>query len=307
MGHNDDIELKDGRVPYYEFLNYLQTMTSGDLDDLYEYSLHAYSASQKVIDNMEDMKGKYDVCAVDEFFQVLLNTTKILNLSSYIAKSLSPIGLKSQDFELFRVIEKTLKDFLNFTDSRNNLFIAPIVLGKLRAFPYEGNFKLFIDFLEKFPGIMQTFFKKNPVAFKEVFKYYKQPTLSHQEESRLSDLVFYLFYAQNASADMQDFRILEGNKFMDFRDRAMSYFVDEDGHVDFQQVPYDTSCLPALPDEKIAELKDAETKSFEVLRYLKEKVPVVKSEFEHYGNLVASKYELPPMLIAKYTTSRKVR
>lgn len=301
MGYGDnEAKLKDGKVSYGEYITYLKDLTAEDLDELYENSLVIFGGAQKVINILEDMKGKYDVCAVDEFFQVLLNTNLISSLSGYIGKSLTPIGLKRDDFELFRIVESTLKDIITFQNERFQLFFSPVISNKVRAFPYDGNFKAFMDFLDTYPGIMQDFFRKNPSAFKDILKHKRDETIVPEETSRISDLVFYIFYSKDAAKSLQNFKQIEKNKLMDFRDAAMMYLVDENGEADYFQRPYNTSHLPPVPDEKIEELKVAEAHSFELLHYLKEKAPIVKNEFENYGNLISQKYGLPVMRVYKH-------
>jgi len=293
---NKDI-LKDGKLSSVELEPYLKVYSIRDLVELYEYSSRVFEMATKVIDKMEEMKGKYDVCSSDEFFQVLLNTEKIYKLSAYIIKALSPIIIKDFDTSIFVEVERSIKDLITFKDYKDQLFLIPLINQKTRAFPYTGNLKIFFDFLNQNPGVMKNYFIKNPKAITEVIQCQKNKsdTISHEENLKVSDLIFCIFYKIESSKCFDDFKVLEQYNFMDFRNSAMSYFIDEDGYVDHLMCPYDTSCLQSVPEEKIKELQIAENESWEILNYLKEESSKVKSELHNYENLIMQKYNLPPI------------
>ena len=77
--------LEDGKLTSRELESYLKVYSIQDLVELYQYSSRVSAYIGTFIDKLEDIKGKYDVCASDEFFQVLLNAEKIYELVSYIA------------------------------------------------------------------------------------------------------------------------------------------------------------------------------------------------------------------------------
>ena len=292
---NKDI-LKDGKLSSMELESYLEVYSIRDLVELHEYSSRVFEMATKVIEKMEEMKGKYDVCSSDEFFQVLLNTEKIYRLSAYIIKALSPIIIKDFDTDLFVEVERSIKDLITFKDYKDQLFFIPLINQKIRAFTYTGNLNVFFNFLNQNPGVMKDYFSRNPKAISEVLQCQRKKlnTIGHEENLKVSDLIFCIFYKIESNKCLDDFKVVEQLNFMDFRNSAMSYFVDEDGCVDQLTVPYDTSCLQPLPDEKFSELQVAENKSWEILNYLKEESLKVKAELHNYENLIIQKYNLPP-------------
>ncbi len=294
MSNEKKIELANGQVPPIMFIDYLSSLTLSEFDELYSQTLVDFENSHKIIKELENMKGKYDVCASDEFFQVLWDSYKINFITAYTLNLLSPIGLKNSKFQLLQPVSYRLDKLIPAVDDDMHDYFIPVYGTTVAGFDYSHNLTDLLEFLDKNPLALGDFFLKNPEVYTDFKKLVENDvkTLEPDDEREITDLALFLHYKKGSHIFSERYKRIKSMDFMDFRDEALCYFINEDGSMESHEYPYDTCCLPEIPDEKMKQLESADKQSNEALLSVLRNAQKAKTEFDNYALLIEEKYGL---------------
>lgn len=314
--NKDDIFLENGQMSAFNFAQCLSVINCYDFDNMFFETAKILAVSNMLVEQLETMKSKYDVCNIidkqtgqdrtSDFFK-LLRSLYLLKFSSGITLSLlTPIGLKKMNFEhIRRVID--IAETPHIVQAPNGgLCVIKTVSPVYSGLDYKDNILTFMQFLkEEFYGNIpfkslniqdvyarvkeerQKSFKKHTEDSNDLPNYTQDPN----DLNPSTDLIFYYHYLSR----IKDFRehyeafeeIVDPEDFMMF---TMTYELRGDEEPISYPRPIDTSYRQPIPEKDALKLKEYCKNINELMAEAKARQDLAEQEFKNYENLIIKKY-----------------